>query len=273
MYLYALNGGDPEWEAFTFKSHDNSTLNRQELDKVALDYARGSPELYAQEIEGRFIAKGGALFDQDDFPNGEEPSGGSWYITVDLAGFERASGKKNAELKRLDDHAICIAKAYPTKDKNGKPDTGWWVKEIQYGKWDVEECAKRIFAAYIKYKPQTLGIEKGALLNAVSTPLSALMAANRAYINVFPLRHGNTKKYDRVQWALQGRVKRELVTLGPGEWNSVLREQAVDFPSKLSHDDLLDAVAYLDQVAGTCVTMSQFKSQQRYTPLDDITGY
>jgi phage terminase large subunit-like protein len=274
MYLYAMNGGDPEWAAFSFKSHDNSTLNRQELEKVAMDYARGSPELYAQEIEGRFIAKGGALFDMDDFEiDDKEPQGGSWFITVDLAGFERSSGKKNAELKRLDDHAICIAKAYPTTDKEGRPDTGWWIKEIRYGKWDVMECAAKIMEAYYEHKAVTCGIEKGALMNAVMGPLDALQRSNRKYMNIFPCKHGNTKKYDRVQWALQGRAKRGLVTLNKGAWNSTFLEQAVDFPSKLSHDDLLDAVAYLDQVAGTWVTMSQLQPQTQYVPLDDLTGY
>jgi phage terminase large subunit-like protein len=274
LYLYATNSGDPEWEAFNYRSHDNTTLNRQELDKVAMDYARGSPELYAQEIEGRFVAKGGALFAYDDFKvTDEEPKGGSWFITVDLAGFERASGKKNAEMKRLDDHAICIAKAYPTTDNQGKPDTGWWIKEIRYGKWDVMECAAEIMKAYYEHKAVTVGIEKGALKNAVMGPLDALQRANRKYMNVYPLSHGNTKKYDRVQWALQGRAKRGLVTLNKGKWNSLFLEQAVDFPSKLSHDDLLDAVAYLDQVAGTWVTMSQMKPQQQFVPLDDIAGY
>jgi phage terminase large subunit-like protein len=274
MYLYALNGEDPEWAAFSYKSHDNTTLNRQELDKVAMDYSRGSPELYAQEIEGKFIAKGGTLFDYDDFKIDEnEPKTGSWYITVDLAGFERASGRKRAELKKLDDHAICIAKAYPTTDVNGQPDTGWWIKEIRYGKWDVNECAAEILKAHMEYKPVCVGIEKGALMNAVIGPLNALQRANKVYLNVFPLRHGNQKKYDRVQWALQGRAKRGLVTLNKGPWNQTFLEQAVDFPSRLSHDDLLDAVAYLDQVAGTWVSMSQFQSQSKYVPMDDLTGY
>lgn len=274
MYLYAESGEDPEWAAFNFRSHDNSTLNRQELDKVAMDYARGSPELYAQEIEGRFIAKGGALFDSDDFIiSSEEPSQGSWFITCDLAGFQRASGKKNAELKKLDDTAICIAKAYPTVDSNGKADTGWWVKEVRFGKWDVLETAEQIMRAYHEFRPVTVGIEKGALMNAVLGPLDALQRANKRYINIFPLKHGNTAKYDRIQWALQGRAKRGLVTLNPGKWNQTFLEQAVDFPSKLSHDDVLEAVAYLDQVAGTWVSYNQFKPQARYVPLDDITGY
>jgi phage terminase large subunit-like protein len=274
LYLYARSGEDPEWAAFSFQSHDNTTLNRQELEKVAMDYARGSPELYAQEIEGKFIAKGGALFDMEDFPIVEkEPDGGSWFITVDLAGFARTSGKKNAELKRLDDHAICIAKAYPTTDKDGKRDTGWWIKEIRYGKWDVEETASKIMEAYYEHKAIQVGIEKGALMNAVMGPLDALQRANRKYMNIFPCTHGNTKKYDRVQWALQGRAKRGLVTLNKGAWNSLFLEQAVDFPSKLSHDDLLDAVAYLDQVCGTWVTMAQLKPQKRFIPLDPVSGY
>jgi len=273
LFSEALTGDDPEWEAFSFMSHDNSTLNRDELEKVALDYARGSPELYAQEIEGKFISKGGALFHEDDFPrDAVEPKHGSYFLTVDLAGFERESAKKTARISRLDDSAICINKAYNTMDKDGKADVGWWVKEIQHGRWDTEETAKRIVDAAVAVKAQTVGIEKGVLAQAVAPYLASYQAQRKVWLNVVPLTHGNQRKYDRIQWGLQGRAKRRLVTLNPGEWNSVLLEQAIDFPSKLTHDDLLDALAYQDQVADWVEWEGQ-DNYEKWEAVDPISGY
>jgi phage terminase large subunit-like protein len=274
LFCFASSEEDAEWAAFNYESSDNPTLNEQELAKVAADYARGSPELHAQEIRGRFIARGGALFAMDDFNIvDKEPKQGSYFIAVDLAGFSRSSGKRTAEMRRLDETSIAVCKAHPTVAADGKADTGWWIRDIIHGQWDVNETAAKIIKAYIKYRPVSVGIEKGALMNAVLGPLNSLQAANKTFMNVIPLKHGNTAKYDRVQWALQGRSKRGLVTLNPGKWNDTFLEQAVDFPSKLSHDDLLDAVAYFDQLCGTWANMSTFKTQQRYVPNCDITAY
>ena len=274
LFGKALTGeAGPEWEAFSFQSHDNSTLHRGELDQMADDYSRGSPELYSQEIEGKFISKGGALFSHDDFPiDPNEPPGGSYYISVDLAGFGKESAKRTSRIKKLDDTAICIAKSYETVDKNGKEDIGWWVKEIQHGQWGVEETAVRIVEAYQSVRAQKVGIEKGALLNAVAPYLDTVMTQKNCWMTVEALTHGNQRKYDRIQWALQGRAKRGLITLNEGYWTAKLLEQAVDFPSRLTHDDLLDALAYQDQIAD--YTNWDISDQlQEWEPLDPYAGY
>jgi hypothetical protein len=274
LHAKALVGeAGPEWEAFHFMSEDNSTLNRDELKQMAVDYAKGSPELFAQEIEGKFISKGGALFHTDDFIiDSTEPDKGSWFITVDLAGFERDGTKKNAQIKRLDETAICICKAYPSVNKDGKEITGWWVKEIQHGRWGVEETAKRIVDAYQEVQAVAVGIERGALKNAVTPYMDAYMRQRAIYFEPQPLTHGNQRKYDRVQWALQGRVLKGGVTLNEGAWNEVLLEQAVDFPSRLTHDDLLDALAYQDQIADY-FDFDLSSQQNLWEAIDPISGY
>jgi hypothetical protein len=274
LFTEALTGdaGD-EWEAFNFQSKDNSTIHEDELEAMAQEYARGSPELFAQEIQGRFVSKGGALFNSDDFILSEdEPKQGSFFITVDLAGFTRDGNKKTSRISRLDETAICIAKAFPCEDNRGVDDVGWWVAEIMHGRWDVEQTAKHIVDAYVKYKATLVGIEKGALLNAVAPYLDQYQAARKVWLPLRPLTHGNQRKYDRIQWALEGRVKRHLVYLSPGAWNEALLEQAVDFPSKLTHDDLLDALAYQDQIADWYQVDWESQSTP-WTAMDDISGY
>jgi phage terminase large subunit-like protein len=274
LYGSALTGeSGKSWEAFNFQSKDNETIHEDELIEMVEEYSRGSPELYAQEIEGKFISKGGALFHTDDFIiDPEEPKAGSYFITVDLAGFSRESTKKNARISRLDESSICINKAFPSVDKDGKADTGWWIKEIRHGRWDVEETANQIVDAYVQTKASAIGIEKGALLNAVAPYLDTIMRQRNVWMTVKPLSHGNQRKYDRIQWSLQGRVKRGLIRLNKGDWNEALLEQAVDFPSKLTHDDLLDSLAYQDQIADWYAYDLDMK-QQQWEPVDIISGY
>ena len=50
-------------------------------------------------------------------------------------------------------------------------------------------------------------------------------------------------------WALQGRFENGYVTLNKGEWNNRFLDQLFQFPDVLTHDDLVDALAYIDQLA------------------------
>ena len=50
-------------------------------------------------------------------------------------------------------------------------------------------------------------------------------------------------------WALQGRFENGYVSLNKGEWNNRFLDQLFQFPDALTHDDLVDALAYIDQLA------------------------
>ena len=68
------------------------------------------------------------------------------------------------------------------------------------------------------------------------------------FINVELLTHGNKSKVDRVMWALQGKFENGYITLAEGDWNATFLDQLYQFPSPLTHDDLLDSLAYIDQL-------------------------
>jgi phage terminase large subunit-like protein len=91
------------------------------------------------------------------------------------------------------------------------------------------------------------------------------------FFTVEPLTHGNNKKTDRITWALQGRAEKGRIQLVRGAWNKEFLEQAEDFPSQLAHDDLLDAVAYIDQLADPW--MDGPDSYDDWTPTDAVAGY
>jgi phage terminase large subunit-like protein len=48
-------------------------------------------------------------------------------------------------------------------------------------------------------------------------------------------------------WALQGRFENGFVELNKGEWNTRFMDELFQFPDPLTHDDLVDALAYVDQ--------------------------
>jgi hypothetical protein len=251
--------GDPEWAAFTFTSADNPFITKEEIASTARDM---SSSLIAQELEANFISRSGNLFNADSFQVvGAEPPTGDWIVTVDLAGFTKAP--RQAEYTRRDETAISIVKVNTD---------GWWVKEIVHGRWDVRETALRIFTACRSVKASRVGIEKGALCAAVTPYMTDLMRQYGRWLEIIPLTHGNQKKYDRIQWALQGRAEKGLITLAPGAWNAKLIEQACDFPDTRSPDDLLDSLAYVDQMAKVCY-MEEFEGTELWRPTDAAAGY
>jgi phage terminase large subunit-like protein len=85
------------------------------------------------------------------------------------------------------------------------------------------------------------------------------------------LTHGNKKKTDRIVWALQGRFEHGQIRLSEGEWNQEFLDQLFQFPNPLVHDDLVDALAYIDQLAK--VAYHYDFEEDDYEILDPVSGY
>jgi predicted phage terminase large subunit-like protein len=123
----------------------------------------------------------------------------------------------------------------------------------------------------MKYQPSAVGIEKGSLKNAVLPYLSDAMRKNNIFFRIDDVTHGNQKKTERIVWALQGRFEHGKVTLNYGSWNNEFIDQLTNFPNAQLHDDLVDALAYIDQVS--VVTYFQDYEEDDYQSLDPISGY
>ena len=194
--------GELEWEAFKFRSGDNPFLPQKSLKRM-YDDEHMSEELVRQELEADFLAGGGDLFPMDwwRFDN-QEPKDGQYVVTVDLGGFsmDRVEGKK----VRRDNTAITITKVCKS---------GWWVKEQIVGRWNTRETALQILNAARKCQASVIGIERGALMNAVLPYMDDIMAQYRNFFRIEPLSHGNQNKELRIQWALQGRLEKGRITL------------------------------------------------------------
>jgi hypothetical protein len=254
-------GVDEDWKSWHFTTADNETIDPKEIEAAKRTL---SSFAFNQEYMSSFNNAGAGLFKEEWIKFGEEPKHGSWYIAVDLAGFEEVAKSAGSSKKRLDQSAIAVVKV--------TEDGVWYVKKIEAGRWDIQTTAVNILKNIREYEPLAVGIERGALKNAVLPYLSDLMRKNNCYAHIVDLTHGNKRKVDRVVWALQGRLEHGRVILDAEEDFDEFVDQLLMFPTAGVHDDLPDALSYIDQL---CIT-SYFDGddeQDDWEVLDIVSGY
>jgi hypothetical protein len=258
LWMRGNSSEHPDWVSWHFPSVENPFLMRKEIEDAK---SRMSTERFKQEMEASFDASQSAILLPSMFTVVRSaPEDGDYYIAADLAGFQKVEGGR--KIKKLDEHAIAVVKVWQG---------GWCIEDIIHGQWDVRETALRLVKAYRDYRPIKFGIEKGMAHNAVMPYLDDEMSRLNCYFTVHPLSHGNQAKTDRIAWALQGRAEKGRVQLVEGDWNRQFLQQCADFPSPLGHDDLIDAVAYIDQISEPFIDHEL--SFDDWEPLDDVSGY
>ena len=251
---------DEEWKSWHFTTRDNETIDPKEIEAAKRTL---SSFAFKQEYLSSFDNAGTDVFKAEWFKTAKEPQYGSYCIAIDLAGFEEVGKNPGAAKSRLDESAIAIVKV--TDEGN------WWVKKIDHGRWDIRETAAKILLAVREYQPIAVGIERGALKNAVLPYLNDLMRKNNVYAHIQDLTHGNKKKTDRVVWSLQGRLEHGRISFNEKEDWEEFQDQLVMFPTAGVHDDLVDALSYVDQLAVT--SYQQDYEEDDYEILDPISGY
>ena len=260
MFKLGQSEEDEEWKSWHFTTQDNETIDPKEIEAAKRTL---SSFAFKQECLSSFDTAGADIFKSEWFKKSEEPQYGSYVIAVDLAGFEDVAKNAGAAKKRLDESAIAVVKVTDNGD--------WWVKKIIHGRWDIRETAAKILMAVRDYEPLSVGIERGALKNAVLPYLNDLMRKNNIYAHITDLTHGNKKKNDRVIWSLQGRMEHGRITFNEDEDWDEFYDQLIMFPTQGVHDDLVDALSYVDQLAIT--SYQQDYEDDEYETLDIISGY
>ena len=261
IYKYAISEEDDTYQGWHFTSYDNPLLDPEEIEtskKSMSSYA------FRQEFMASFEAQGSEIFKEDWIKYDDEaPEQGDYFISVDLAGFADVALATTSRAKKLDQTAISIVKVN---------EEGWFVEDIVYGRWDIKKTAEKIFNAVSKYKPITMAIEKGALKNAVQPYLTDLMKSRQRFFRVEEVTHGNKKKIDRIIWALQGRFENGQITLRKADWNAEFLDELFQFPNNLVHDDLIDSLAYIDQIAKVAYYYD-YEEEEEFEFVDPIAGY
>lgn len=259
-FMTGSSGNSADWKSWHLTTRDNPTIDPEEIEAAKKSL---SSFHFKQEFEASFTNSGSGMFKEEWLKYGEEPREGSWYIAIDLAGFKDVANASTAAQKRLDQSAIAVVKA--TDD--GK----WFVEKIEHGRWDIDDTAMRILKNVEEYKPIAVGIEKGMARQAVLGPLQALMRRYNNYFHIEELTHGNQKKTDRIMWSLQGNFEHSRIILNADEDWSEFVDQYLMFPSTQVHDDLIDALSYVDQLAKS-IDIEDY-DEEEWTPMDTIVGY
>lgn len=253
-------GTNPKWKSWHLTTADNPTIPPEEIEEARKTL---SSFVFKQEFEANFNNAGQEIFKEEWLKKGKEPQYGSYIIAIDLAGFEEVGKNPGAVKSRLDESAIAIVKVTDEGD--------WWVKQIIHGRWDIKETAAKIIVAIKEHQPIAVGIERGALKNAVLPFLNDLMRKTNTYAHISDLTHGNKRKQDRIAWALQGRLEHGRISFNEDEdWREAW-DQISMFPTAGLHDDLVDALSYVDQMAIS--NYNQDYEQDEFEVLDNLIGY
>ena len=258
--LYQDAQEDEDWDTFQFTSIDNPFLSEKEIAAASKSMSSMS---FRQEFEASFETFSGGIFKEEWFQESEEPEEGNYVIAVDPAGYEDSEKERNLKRSRLDETAIAIVKI--DRDK-------WWVKEILHGRWNIKETAKKILSSAMKVESTSVGIETGALRNAILPYLEDEMRTENQFISIIECRHGGKRKLDRITWSLQGRMEHGQITFNEDKDCKYFKNQMLDFPNKLAHDDLLDSLAYIDQVSVADFAHT-IELEDDWSPIDDVAGY
>ena len=259
MYNLGLDGTDEEWKSWHFTTKDNPLIDPKEIEGAKKTLSSFS---FKQEYEASFDNAGTDLFKEKWIKFGEEPDDGVWYLAIDLAGFTNTNYSETRK-KRLDESAIAVVKV--------TDDGVWFVKKIEHGRWDVKDAANRILKNIQEFEPVGVGMERGTVRNAVLPYLSDLMRSKNTYATIQDLTHGGKQKTERIVWALQGRFEHGKVILNEEEDWKEFQDQLLMFPTAQVHDDLVDALSYVDQLAVTSYFSDD--DEDEYEPMDFVAGY
>ena len=159
----------------------------------------------------------------------------NYYMTVDPA----VSTKDDADYRALVVMAV--------DDKNA-----WYIIDVSYGRYDAIKMIDEMFRLVKYHRLLDVGIEKGALKQAIEPFLMKEMQKRNHFFNVIPLEHGGKAKENRIRM-LQPRFKAHTVWFPEdAEWLSELESELLSFTmqgTKGLHDDVIDALAYMEQIA------------------------
>jgi predicted phage terminase large subunit-like protein len=259
-YERGVQGDDPEWKSWHLTTYDNELIDPKEIENAKRSM---STMAFNREYMASFESMSEDIFKESWLKYGPDaPKQCDTYIAVDPAGFEEV--KDATKKKHLDNTAICVVKV--------SDDGRWWVQKIEYGRWDVRETATRILMAIRSHKPMQVGIEKGSLQRALQPYLMDLMRKNNVFAHVEAIPIGSGSKTNRITYNLQGMFEHGRITLNSREDWTQFKKEYVSFPSPKTHDDLLDSLSLIANLATTTYAKDNDVGEEAEI-LDIVVGY
>ncbi len=120
----------------------------------------------------------------------------------------------------------------------------WYIRAYQQ-KMNSAELIDHLFYLWNEYKPETISIEETVYMLAVKPFLDEEMRRRNVFFSIVPLKHGGTKKETRIRGLIPRYESKSIFHIGDCD---DLERQMTTFPRGL-HDDILDALAYQEQIA------------------------
>ena len=162
------------------------------------------------------------------------------YTTVDLA----ISQKVNAD---------CSAIVTVGVNSAGH----WLVLDVEYGRYDPSTTMDAIFSAVQKWRPLCVGIEAVAYQAALSHFLEKEMPKRGIFFRITPLK-AEKKKELRID-AIQPRFVVGTVWFKRNAaWLDKIEGELLSYPHG-AHDDVIDALAYMEQLAAEPFTTQEYE--------------
>lgn len=153
------------------------------------------------------------------------------YITMDLA----VSKKETA------DDTVILVTAVNSANQ-------WFLIDCTAERMDPSESINILFDYVSKYHPVSVGIEQVAFQAAMKHFVEKEMPRRNIWFYIENLA-AKEKKELRIQSSLQPRFSQGSIWFPVGmDWVTKLQEELLTFPKGL-HDDIPDALAYVDQIA------------------------
>lgn len=164
------------------------------------------------------------------FENSLKTDGMNIYTTVDLA----ISKKPGA------DYSAIVTVGVSSEGH-------WFVLDVDYGRYDPTQTMDAIFSAVQKWQPLAVGIEAVAYQSALQHFLEKEMPQRGCFFRILPLK-AEKKKELRID-SLQPRFAVGSVWFrGAASWLEKLEGELLAY-SHGAHDDVIDALAYVEQMA------------------------
>lgn len=220
-----VSTGTPVWPAkYTIEGIVSEMEGFSSLGKV---------DVWWRERMCRTIAPDSQIFKREYFKYFDtklKTDGMSVYTCVDLASSKKATADQTA--------VVTVAVS---------PENHWFILDVDSGRYDPTETMDAIFRAVTKWRPLLVGIESVAYQSVLKHFIEKEMPMRNSFFRIEPLKANNQKEL-RVG-AMQPRFTTGTVWFRAlAGWVEDIERELLAFPHGL-HDDIIDALAYVDQIA------------------------
>ena len=120
----------------------------------------------------------------------------------------------------------------------------WYITAYKM-KINPAELIDHIFYLHDTYKPTVLGIEETVFLLAIKPFIEEEMRKRNKFISITPLKHGGIKKETRIRGLIPRFESKSVFLVG----NCDDLEQDMRVFPRGQHDDVIDALSYVEQIA------------------------